>query len=37
MVSSVFGIAAGGLPAGIITAGYMDETGRKESEEKDSC
>ena len=28
MVSSIFGIAIVALPAGIITAGYMDELGK---------
>ncbi|WP_419566180.1 hypothetical protein [Ruthenibacterium lactatiformans] len=29
MISSVFGIAIVALPAGIITAGYMDEISTK--------
>ena len=29
MISSVFGIAIVALPAGIVTAGYMDEITRK--------
>ena len=32
MVSSLFGIAIVALPAGIITAGYMNELGRKQDE-----
>lgn len=34
MVSSVFGIAIVALPAGIITAGYMDELSKVSGEEK---
>lgn len=30
MISSLFGIAIVALPAGIITAGYMEEIGQKE-------
>ena len=33
MVSSLFGIAIVALPAGIITAGYMNELGRKQDEQ----
>ena len=35
MVSSIFGIAIVALPAGIITAGYMDELNKVSGEEKD--
>ncbi len=35
MLSSVFGIAIVALPAGIITAGYMTELGRRHSTDKD--
>ncbi len=35
MVSSIFGIAIVALPAGIITAGYMDELRKIEEEKKD--
>ncbi|MBQ6065459.1 MAG: ion transporter [Clostridia bacterium] len=35
MASSIFGIAIVALPAGIITAGYMDEINRNDSEEKE--
>lgn len=35
MVSSIFGIAIVALPAGIITAGYMDELNKVAGEEKD--
>lgn len=34
MISSVFGIAIVALPAGIITAGYMDELNKVAGEEK---
>ena len=34
MVSSIFGIAIVALPAGIITAGYMNELSRKQDEGK---
>lgn len=34
MISALFGIAVVALPAGIITAGYMDEIDKKTSEEK---
>ena len=30
MISSIFGIAIVALPAGIITAGYMDELSKKD-------
>ena len=33
MVSSLFGIAIVALPAGIITAGYMNELGRRQDEQ----
>lgn len=33
MVSSVFGIAIVALPAGIITAGYMNELNKDDGEE----
>ena len=36
MASSVFGIAIVALPAGIITAGYMDEINREQKEEQES-
>ena len=36
MVSSVFGIAIVALPAGIITAGYMDELNKISGEEDGS-
>ena len=36
MVSSVFGIAIVALPAGIITAGYMDEINKLNESNKDS-
>ena len=36
MVSSIFGIAIVALPAGIITAGYMDELNKIASEEKEN-
>lgn len=32
---ALFGIAVVALPAGIITAGYMDEIGKKTSEEEE--
>lgn len=35
MISSLFGIAIVALPAGIITAGYMNELSRKQDEEKE--
>jgi voltage-gated potassium channel len=35
MISSVFGIAIVALPAGIITAGYMDEIKMKKKAEKE--
>ncbi|MBO6054950.1 MAG: ion transporter [Oscillospiraceae bacterium] len=35
MASSIFGIAIVALPAGIITAGYMNELNRKQSLEKE--
>ncbi len=36
MISSIFGIAIVALPAGIITAGYMDELNNKcEKDEKE--
>jgi voltage-gated potassium channel len=34
MISSVFGIAIVALPAGIITAGYMNEIDKKKTDEK---
>ena len=34
MVSSIFGIAIVALPAGIITAGYMNEIGKSQNEEE---
>ena len=34
MISSIFGIAIVALPAGIITAGYMDELSEEKKEEK---
>lgn len=37
MISSLFGIAIVALPAGIITAGYMDELGSiSKKDENDS-
>jgi voltage-gated potassium channel len=36
MVSSVFGIALVALPAGIITAGYMDALQEEKKERDDS-
>jgi len=36
MVSSIFGIAIVALPAGIITAGYMNELNRKQAEEQEA-
>ncbi len=34
MISSVFGIAIVALPAGIITAGYMNEIDKKKTDEQ---
>ena len=34
MISSIFGIAIVELPAGIITAGYMNEINKKKDEEE---
>ena len=34
MISAVFGIAIVALPAGIITAGYMDEIGKNKEENR---
>ena len=35
MISSIFGIAIVALPAGIITAGYMDEISKKDKSNDD--
>ncbi len=35
MISSIFGIAIVALPAGIITAGYMNEINKTDSDSKD--
>lgn len=35
MVSSIFGIAIIALPAGIITAGFMEQLNDNKGEEKD--
>lgn len=37
MVSSVFGVAIVALPAGIVTAGYMDELERSRGNNEKSC
>ncbi|MDD6303499.1 MAG: potassium channel family protein [Lachnospiraceae bacterium] len=34
MLSSIFGIAIVALPAGIVTAGYMDEINKMKDEDK---
>ena len=36
MISSVFGIAIVALPAGIITAGYMNELEKSRKDEEDN-
>ena len=37
MISSVFGIAIVALPAGIVTAGYMNELENSREKKENSC
>lgn len=37
MISSLFGNAIVALPAGIITAGYMNEIDNKKTNEQNKC